>query len=241
MIHIAICDDNKIHLEAAQALLSGCAARDGTEVELHAFSHGEELLAALEAGTEIQIAILDIQMDGMSGISAAKRLNQADGKCQIVYLTGFVDYVMDVYESKHVYLVLKSRMKDRLWPAVRTAMELYRALENDSVTLRTASGTDIVQYDDILYFERRNRKTYILTAGEELSSYQSLEELLPDESSGRFIRCHKSFAVNPDCVRRLEADCFLLRSGQRIPISRAYKRTAVETFWKRKNAEVLGG
>ena len=45
------------------------------------------------------IAILDIQLPGDSGIQLATLLNQSAPYCQILYLSSFVDYAVDVYKT----------------------------------------------------------------------------------------------------------------------------------------------
>ena len=239
MINIAICDDNSLHRDMAADTIRTGADLEGAQVSLSLFSGGDTLLAALAEGQSFQVAVLDIMMDGMDGISLAKQLNSADGRCQIIYLTGYVGYVMDVYESAHAYLVLKSAMRERLWPAVVKAMAMARRQAGQYLNLRTRVGMNAVAYEDILYLERKGRRTVLRTVRGEATTGMGLEELGDELRDGPFIRCHNSFIVNVNAVRRLDKDCFIVADGSLVPISRTYKKTACDAFWTIKNASAL--
>ena len=240
MIHVAVCDDNSIHRTAAAKLIMESARREAAAMQVQLYSGAEELLRALAGGAPMDIAVLDINMNGMDGISLAKQLNQTNRRCQIIFLTGYVDYAMEVYESSHVYMVLKGRMEEKLWPAVQQAAELYKRMEKQFVAITIGAATEFLAYDEILYFEREGRKTRVKTKTGEYLTYQRLLELLEQNGDSPFVRCHNSFAVNSNEVRRLDKDCFVLTDGTSIPISRSYKRTAEEKFWRVRSNAILG-
>ena len=231
MMHIAICDDNPLHLAATRRLVERKAAERSCGVCVSVFSSADALLQAFaQQETQAEIAILDISMNGMDGIALAKRLNAGAPRCQIVFLTGYITYAMDVYEVDHVYLVLKTMQETRLWPAVEKAWERYCAAVRDTVAVRGGAGTIVLRCGEIVCLELQGRKTCVRLAEREIFTRDSLDTLaeqLPD----RFVRCHKSFLVNLDYVRELGASAFLLNDGTSLPISRSCKKRAEERFW----------
>ena len=81
------------------------------------------MLAMLaEDGYRPDIAVLDICMDDMDGISLAKEINRLAPACRVIFLSSYAGYLMDAYEDEHIYYVLKSDEAARLPVALRKAL-----------------------------------------------------------------------------------------------------------------------
>ena len=111
MIPIAICDDELLHARQTQAAIRRCEAQAVTRC----FETPLALLAAVtQQGYAPRVAVLDIRMAGMDGIELAKRLNALVPGCAVIFLTAYLSYAPDVYETRHVYFVLKSELDRRI-------------------------------------------------------------------------------------------------------------------------------
>lgn len=110
MYRIAVCDDNRALLEAAAERLR--IYFEGEEIVLSLFETGEALLNSVrEKDCLYQLAILDIELGEMNGIEVGDELNRLLPDCQIIYLTGYLDYAPEVYSTRHTYYVYKPTMK----------------------------------------------------------------------------------------------------------------------------------
>lgn len=90
MIKIAICDDERELREATAARLREYFAE---EALIAPFESGEALLRAVrEENCRYQLAVLDIELGEMNGIAVGEALNRLLPTCQIIYLTGYLDY-----------------------------------------------------------------------------------------------------------------------------------------------------
>ena len=135
MIPIAICDDELLHARQTQAAIRRCEAQAVTRC----FETPLALLAAVtQQGYAPRVAVLDIRMAGMDGIELAKRLNALVPGCAIIFLTAYLSYAPDVYETRHVYFVLKSELDRRIGSALRAA--LAETAAPASLQLATAHG-----------------------------------------------------------------------------------------------------
>ena len=164
MIPIAICDDELLHARQTQAAIRRCEAQAVTRC----FETPLALLAAVtQQGYAPRVAVLDIRMAGMDGIELAKRLNALVPGCAVIFLTAYLSYAPDVYETRHVYFVLKRELDRRIGSALRAA--LAETAAPASLQLATAHGYRNVPVTDVLFLERILRKTrVVLTDGEEL-------------------------------------------------------------------------
>ena len=95
-MRIAIVDD----LDAERAQLKERLVRQlrarGTEAELLEFDSGEAFLAA-ENEQRFSAAFLDIYMEGLSGMEAAKELRKTDAGCLLVFTTTSTDHALEAF------------------------------------------------------------------------------------------------------------------------------------------------
>ena len=226
MIPIAICDDELLHARQTQAAIRRCEAQAVTRC----FETPLALLAAVtQQGYAPRVAVLDIRMAGMDGIELAKRLNALVPGC------AYLSYAPDVYETRHVYFVLKSELDRRIGSALRAA--LAETAAPASLQLATAHGYRNVPVTDVLFLERILRKTrVVLTDGEELvtAAPAALLEAVPD---GVFLRCHQSYWANFSHITAMEKDEFVLTGGLRVPIGRSYRSAARSAFFANLRGE----
>ena len=155
MLHTAICDDNEIHLKnIAEGFMESC--KDYSP-ELTLFSSGEELIEAVENGYQPDILLLDIVLKDHDGICVAKKINVLCPWCGIIFLTSYISYASDVYETRHSYFILKSQFKERIKSAVAKAISDVGARKYISFAERNT--TLILPAYEILYMERSLKKT----------------------------------------------------------------------------------
>ncbi|MGM9925899.1 MAG: LytTR family DNA-binding domain-containing protein [Bacillus sp. (in: firmicutes)] len=95
------------------------------------------------------------------------------------------------------------------------------------VTVKSNDGWIPIPFQDVIYLEAKDRKTYVYSAertGTHKYSLQEFEYILPKDS---FIRCHRSFIVNVNNIKEIYPDThstFVLAmvDGTRIPVSQSY-------------------
>ena len=233
MLQIAICDDNKLHLEHEKELVHKALSEYKTEIEL--FSSAEELLRSIEPGDyKPDIAILDIQMDGMNGIELANELNSTLPECCIIYLTGYLDYAPDVYTTEHVWFVLKDRIDDTIAPALFKAVSTSPVGRCSALGLVAKAGgkTCFIPLHDVMYIDRVGRKSRIVTVSGETLVPQSPDALLSGPIGQVFIHCHQGYWVNSQKIAALDRTEFILTDNTRIHISRTFLAASRAKFFE---------
>ena len=140
LLHIAIVDDldtDREKLEKAVSAFFSCATDYSCDIKT--CTGGEELLESFAPGT-FDLAFLDIQMEGMSGIDLAKTLRALDTKLLIVFLTSSREYAFDAFPV-HPFDYLVKPFEQRTLDALLT--EVLRVIETPEpeLNVRTSGGT----------------------------------------------------------------------------------------------------
>ena len=116
MYNIAICDDEQDFVEELQEMIESYARETKTEIRTTTFKNGLELIDRNKI--ELDLIFLDIQMDMMNGLEAAKRIRQKDGKVSIIFLTSLTKYALAGYEYRAWNYIIKPityvRLKNEL-------------------------------------------------------------------------------------------------------------------------------
>lgn len=229
MLNVALCDDNTLHLTYTAQILQNSAV--GRRCAVRQFERAEALLFAMQSEAyHPDIAILDIKMDNIDGITLAQYINHIDSRCQIIFLTGFLQYATQAYDAEHVYYVLKSELNTRFEPALERAVKMRGLSLKTSVLIKTLSGSVVIELKDILYLERRGRKTQIVTKDATYQTYQPPADILSQCDKRDYAHCHQSYYVNLASVNSMSPGAFTLVNGVQLPISRSFAREAKEQF-----------
>ena len=218
---IAICDDDLMQMKEAALAIRRFADDAGIEVQLEQLQSVDE---CVREANRFDIVFMDIEFDdGPAGIDAAVRINAEAPNCQIVYLTNYLHYSLDVYHTNHVWFVLKSQLDHRL-PEVFQKLAFMNGARRATVAIKPIGEAEIVSVfcNDIRYIERRNRVTYIvLRGGATYAVREKIAELQERLPGAWFGRCHNSYVVNFNFVHSVRSTELALNDGACLPVSRS--------------------
>lgn len=229
-MRVAICDDNRIFLEALEQQLLAFPFVSGVV----AFSRIDCFFASLRSGEQYDLVMMDIDWGdggGGNGISYGEQLYTLAAQIPLIYVTAYNDrYAQQVLlkKSNLVGYLTKPVDRDLLEKYLRKVMTMYRPEEQ--VAVLTQGGVVSLDSRRIVYVESQNHITIVHTETMVCKTREKLSELflrLPDT----FLQCHKSYAVNMHWVRRMVPGYLILRNGQQVPISRSRStQTREEVF-----------
>jgi DNA-binding LytR/AlgR family response regulator len=116
-------------------------------------------------------------------------------------------------------------IKDFLKSYVRQVSSDEAKGENTFV-IETKEGMTHVPYDQIYFFEAREKKVYACIGKEAYGFYGTIDKLM-EELPSNFIRCHRGFIVNKGKIDKvvLSQSIIYLEDGFDVPLSRSYKAT----------------
>lgn len=234
--------------------------------ETHLARHLQEQLLALWPGLEIvalarngdeaarqidelqpDVAFLDIQMPGLSGLEVAQGI---EGSTQVVFVTAYDEYAVQAFEQAALDYVLKPIKTERLaqtvqrvraalaaapaepGPALSQALQRIHAAATQPRLrwIRASQGelTHQVPVEQVLYFHADDKYTCVQTTDAEYLIRTPIVELLPQLDPEQFWQVHRSTVVNLAHLagtRRDAASRLFLRirgHERELPVSRAY-------------------
>lgn len=236
---IGVCDDDKYWLEQAEHILNEYAIGKNISFELFFCSTTSEMTNCLKMH-QLDIAFLDIEMEEeATGIDLAEIINKTQPACNIIYLTNYIHYAVDVYETDHVYFVLKEQFEKRLEDIFKkTEFHKSRMLHQIGFQMNKTNAKVVYEYE-ILYFERKLRNTIVHLQNEEFTIKDTMDELEERIDKIQFVRCHHSFIVYFSAIDEIQRDKIIMKNGGIIPISRRYKDNLKEKFTEWVEAQSL--
>lgn len=232
-MRIVFCDDDKrILAQLEKFLREFFQTYKLPQPEYAAYTCGEDLLAAEQRP---EIAFLDVEMQGLSGIHAGARLQQRNPYIKIFILTSYPDY-LDEAMKFHVFRYLSKPLdKNRLFRNMADALH-QQAVDTMPVSIETKKEVVRKRADEVVMIEPISRKLLIHTADKMYESVQPMkywEHLL---KIGCFFRTHRSFIVNLKYVCAFTRDTVTLSGPDKATYTAYLTRRNYQSF---KNAYML--
>lgn len=214
---LAVCDDNETDIKYITSLISGWSKASGNIVELHAFPSGEAFLFEYEDNKSYDILLLDIEMGGMNGVELAGRIRKDNRTVQIIFVTGYMEYIGEGYDVEALHYLIKPVTQDKISAVLDRGAERLKYREN-TLLLTTADGTVRVPLYEIRYLEVY--KNYVTVHAEEEYTVKKTLNEMERELDDSFFRTGRSFIINLRFVKKVTRADVYLKDGTVVPLSK---------------------
>lgn len=240
---ITICDDEPKHL----ALISGYVAeyihKENLDIRIKKFADPQTLLADEKQNGGSSIYILDIIMDGMSGLELGRNIREYNKRAVIIYLTTTKDFSLDAFSVHAFSYLLKPINRDNLFDELNKCFTycLPSKKEEPVITVKTAEGLlplRLRTINAVEYFD--HRLVYHLTDNSQIAALSARERFDKQAENilalNVFIKCADSYLVNMQNILSVTARGFKMKNGAEFTITRKYSASK-DTFLKYKFRE----
>lgn len=210
-MRILFCDDDlSVMSELHKMVLEYFDKTNQPAPECTLCSSGEELLSTGEIG---EIAFLDVEMNGLSGIHTGERLKKINPRIKIIIVTSYPDY-LDEAMSFHVFRYLSKPVdKLRLFRNLKDA--LYQiSTYSKPVVIETFNDCKTIDAEDIICFESDKRQTIIYTVQGKVFGRQGIDYWTKSIDIPSFFAASRSFIVNMKYVSSFNNEIVRLTNGQ---------------------------
>ena len=232
-MRVAIVDDE---LLARSVLREYLARHDDIDIVAEC-ANGFDAVKAI-AELEPELVFLDIQMPRLDGFEVAELIG---AKTKLIFVTAYDQYALKAFECHALDYLLKPFSEQRFEQALaharahRSTPEAVQTLAREAATraapldrvlIRDGAKVHVIASARIDYIEAQDDYISIRSEGKSYLKNQRLSELETQLDPAKFLRVHRSYLLNIDGIRRIEAatkdsHVAILRDDTRIPVSKA--------------------
>lgn len=190
---IAICDDDEYFCEELKAEITEYFSTFRLkDTILDIFHSGEELLASPKT---YDIAFLDVEMAGLSGIYTGRELISRNHDIIFFIITAYDNYLDEALRFHAFRYLTKPLDKHRLFRNLKDALQVYNT-RSKKIIIETKEATYTVKSTDIIMIETENRKVVIHTTENDFISINTMTYWNHTLQQLPFFQSHKSYIVN---------------------------------------------
>lgn len=177
----------------------------------------------------IDIICLDLQIKG--NLEAAAGFRAAFSSCYIIIITDAsispISYMRPCISAQSLIIkpLAEKQLTDTIGEVISSYMNTFLPRKAEkSFVLEAREGKLIFSYDQIWFFESREKKVFLNTDAEDYGFYSTLDRL-EERMDEDFLRVHRSYLINKAKIEsfRLSQNEILMKGGYIIPISRTYR------------------
>ncbi len=229
-MNIAIVDDDFNDLSSAELFLQNFIQKNYPNkknyINIQTFSRAVDLLLDFKV-KQFDLILLDIKMQGVSGIQAAKIIRNQDDDVKIIFLTNSDDFLLEGYRVFASGYILKP-LNENLDDFNKTFSHIFSKIfvDDKEIILRVDRVEIFVPYKNIFYadIDENHRLCVHLEERKIVTTMTYLEFLAILSEDNRFLECYHRIVINMDFVKSMAKDDFILKNGEIIPISQRKKK-----------------
>lgn len=214
---IAVCDDSQADRNYIQDLVLNWKNKRGIDACISPFSGAENFLFQYQEEKDFDILLLDIEMGQMDGVSLAKQIRRDNETMQIVFVTGYSDYIAEGYEVAALHYLMKPVKEEKLFEVLDRAFD--KLAKNEKVLHLELSGEMVrVPVYQIRYLDVQ--ANYVTIHAKEDYTIKKTLSQLAAELDERFYKVGRSAVVNLTYINRVTKTDIYLKDGSQIPLPR---------------------
>lgn len=214
---VAIVDDSTTDAKFVQGILNNWADQRQASIQAEMFPSAEAFMFRYAEDKEWDILLLDIEMGAMDGVTMAKRVRQDNEAVQIVFITGYSDYIAEGYEVAALHYLMKPVNREKLLTVLDRAIE-KRKQEERCLNLSSSGEMVRLPFYEIRYLDVHQNYVTIHAKAD-----YTVKRTLGDfekELDDRFCRVGRAMILNLKYIQRVTKTEVRLSDGTVLPLPR---------------------
>ena len=214
---IAICDDSAADRQYVLNMVERWAASAGHVIHTDTFPSAENFLFHYAEESDYDILLLDIEMGAMDGVTMAKQVRKDNETVQIVFITGYSEYIAEGYEVAALHYLMKPVKEDKLFAVLDRALEKQK--QNERCLNLELSGEMVrIPFYEIRYLDVH--QNYVTIHGKQDYTIKRTLGEFEKELDDRFHRVGRAMILNLKYIQRVTKTEVRLSDGTALPLPR---------------------
>ena len=214
---VAIVDDSTTDAEFVKSILNSWADQRQANIQAEVFPSAEAFLFRYAEDKEWDILLLDIEMGAMDGLTMAKLVRQDNEAVQIIFITGYSDYIAEGYEVAALHYLMKPVNQEKLKVVLDRALE-KRKQEERCLNLEAYGEMVRIPFYEIRYLDVHQNYVTVHAKAD-----YTVKRTLGDfekELDNRFCRVGRAMILNLKYIQRVTKTEVRLSDGTVLPLPR---------------------
>ena len=153
----------------------------------------------------------------MDGVEMARRVRRENGTVQIIFITGYSDYIAEGYDVEALHYLMKPVHEERLFAVLDRAVTKLKQ-EERCLNLELSGEMVRLPFYEIRYLDVH--QNYVTVhAGEDYRVKRTLSEF-EKELDSRFVRAGRALILNLKYIKRVTKTEVWLSNGTVLPLPR---------------------
>lgn len=229
-MRIAIVDDIAEERSLLRSRLESQIRARHLSVHIFEYESSEAFLAAAKEEA-FTAAFLDIYMDGMTGIEAAKELRQFDSECLLAFTTTSTDHALEGFRVRALHYLVKPYDEEEVGALLEEILR-HVPKPDKHIAMKVNGSNMQLSFRDIISAEHYAHQIHVKTiSGRTFVTRQSFGEFTtPLKTDERFFVCGRGIIINMEHATDIGNGSFTMDDGSTVGISRDLQKSARQAF-----------
>lgn len=238
MVRAAIVEDDSVFAEKIREILAEEEKKEGYGLMVEIYHSAQTLLYEMEK-KKFEIYFLDIEMQGMDGLTLARKIRAEQWGMDIIFVTSHEKYALEGYDVAAFQYILKSKMEEKLPRVLKDLFYIKHEKEEQYYEIRTELRYERFMIKEIFYIYKEKKYAVFVTERGEFRERKALKTVMERLPRERFLLVERGRIVNLRYVERFCGDELKMRNQEWIAVGRSYvsevKRELIR-YWGGENA-----
>ncbi len=229
MVKLAIVEDDKSYIESLKEYIDTYMKENGISIDVKIFRDGNKIV--FDYQPVYDIILMDIEMPGIDGMTAAEEIRKVDKDVIIIFITNMAQYAIQGYKVRAHSYILKPVNYYSFSLELQEALASVSKKVDDFLLLSGEDGLQKIAVGEILYVESQRHRMLIHTKTQVIDIRETMKNMEQKLSKFYFERCNVSYLVNLAYVSSISSDLAVV-GGELLPISRQKRKSFIASLTK---------
>lgn len=213
---IAICDDCSNDVSVINNILK--ANELSLTSKIDTYTSSEKLLQSIKQNIKYDIAFLDVEMPGVTGLKLGKAIKEMCPNTYIVFVTSYPQYAIDAYECEAFHYLLKPVDCGKVDHIIERIVKKYKEY-NRYYTIKIKSTLINLPLKDIYYIECCKKHIIFHLKDRDYETVGNLSAVYSELKYYGFYQIHQGYIVNMDKIKAFDKYSVILDNECNVMIS----------------------